>query len=399
MGWLFVRRVFLRKVILGLIIVFTMFLGQHWNLFTHNLRALQVMRGAIVVLDKADYACCDTDCQIYLEGWHPHGVIGAYWKAWDLFVAGKKMQAFQVWREAGVSEYFITAGEARFNRGNINGAIKCLELATQIDPQRADTWYVLSVVLQSSGKHTAQTSVEALDRALELGIATINRTRYLQYYLQASNVYEMHGEWSKAIKLAERATYLSPKWSTPLVKLALYYDRLGDMTTSQQYLAEAKRIDPYDFWPWLLEGDIQRRHGQLDAAHDSYLWAQALAPTASEPIVRLVDLSVHSGQLDQALNDLHTIIAKQPTCHLAYYYLGWIYYLQGHYAEAIKQYRIAIGLQPQSAQYLIDMGDAYVGLGDRENAIATYCRAIEVNHNYAQIVEMRLKQIEALTCP
>jgi tetratricopeptide (TPR) repeat protein len=71
-------------------------------------------------------------------------------------------------------------------------------------------------------------------------------------------------------------------------------------------------------------------------------------------------------------------LAADPRSAAAHYNLGLLLYSQGHVTEAIAEYEAAIECDPLSARSNRSLGEAYVGLGNFEQAKKFATRAAEL---------------------
>jgi len=77
-----------------------------------------------------------------------------------------------------------------------------------------------------------------------------------------------------------------------------------------------------------------------------------------------------------------TVVNRFPNkVFIAHQNLGNTYLTHGYYTHAIKQYNIALQLNPDSAKTYENMGRAYAGIGDEENEIKQYVMAIKKDDN------------------
>jgi len=79
------------------------------------------------------------------------------------------------------------------------------------------------------------------------------------------------------------------------------------------------------------------------------------------------------------------VVQKSPHKARAYNNLGWAYYNQGNFTEAISDYNKAIEINPQYIYSYDDRGLIYAQEGNFTQAIAEYNKAIKINPYYAQI--------------
>jgi tetratricopeptide (TPR) repeat protein len=77
--------------------------------------------------------------------------------------------------------------------------------------------------------------------------------------------------------------------------------------------------------------------------------------------------------------------------------MGWVYYKQGRYEQALEKLERAQGLIPDDPVILEHLGDVYVKVGLHEKALKTYKRAMEnaKDQDQAKINE-KIQELEEL---
>src|SRR5262249_26915244 len=78
----------------------------------------------------------------------------------------------------------------------------------------------------------------------------------------------------------------------------------------------------------------------------------------------------------EALADFNKVIELDPKIEGAYINRGWIKSEQGHYAEAIEDYKKALKIKPINGETSLYYGEALSSLEKHEEAIPHFTRAI-----------------------
>ena len=113
---------------------------------------------------------------------------------------------------------------------------------------------------------------------------------------------------------------------------------------------------------------------------------------------------LHSLNVEEQINTLREIIAKEPENTTALIRLGNIFMDTKRCKEAITYYTRALRLEPENADVRVDLGTCYRRTGQPEKAIEEYRKAIEINpghpyahRNYAVVLAFDLnKPVEAI---
>jgi tetratricopeptide (TPR) repeat protein len=88
-------------------------------------------------------------------------------------------------------------------------------------------------------------------------------------------------------------------------------------------------------------------------------------------------LSVRTVQLDRALKMAQEAVRQQPKNPSYLDTIGWVYFQLGNYAEAKKYILQAIDAGEASTVVLEHLGDVYSKLGEKENSLEFWKRALE----------------------
>jgi tetratricopeptide (TPR) repeat protein len=105
----------------------------------------------------------------------------------------------------------------------------------------------------------------------------------------------------------------------------------------------------------------------------------------------------HDDEAAQSLMTAREIDSHNPEFPYA---LGRIYYQQHRYADAIPQFQAALALDPKSYKTYDNLGLAYEAMGDDEQAIVNYRKALDLVYKdhpdydwvYANYAELMMKQ-------
>ena len=74
--------------------------------------------------------------------------------------------------------------------------------------------------------------------------------------------------------------------------------------------------------------------------------------------------------------------------------LGWVYYKQGRYKEAVEYLEEAVKLVPDDATILEHLGDAYTRVNDPEKALDYYNKALKNKKEDKEPLEKKIESVE-----
>jgi Tfp pilus assembly protein PilF len=198
----------------------------------------------------------------------------------------------------------------------------------------------------------------------------------------------VQGEPEAAIAEYRRALAINPNDPETHVGLAEAFRRKGMLPDTVLELQEALRIDP----------DHHDARLALGVAYlEQQRWADAAAefqrlsedPTFVRPTRALVNLGwahYKSGDLDQAVTDLHRALKADSSNYVAHLDLGIVLYDRGELVEAIQQFEECVNIVaerpapvfgPAEAEARFRMAQAYVRLNQRDRAVSALRVAVE----------------------
>ncbi len=280
----------------------------------------------------------------------------------------------QVARELG-AQYLLTGTVRWEKRPGGEGRVLVSPELVEVTPGRAPRarWQqpfaaALTDVFQVQGQIAGQVA-EALDvalassqlRALEAR-PTANPTAY-DYYLRGNVYFERGGEPN--VRAAEdmyaKAVALDTTFAIAYAQLARTHDNLYWFT--------------YDRTP--------ERLAKEKAAAERAL---QLRPDLAEAHLALGFYHYH-GHLDYepALEEFEVARRLQPSNADVYFAVGAVRRRQGRWAEAIRDLRHAVELNPRSITNLGDLATAYVSLRAYPDAESTLVRAMEIAPDHGQV--------------
>lgn len=90
------------------------------------------------------------------------------------------------------------------------------------------------------------------------------------------------------------------------------------------------------------------------------------------------------GDTNRALRCFEEIISRHTRCADAYYWKGWTLHTLGLHEEAIRQYDVAIGINPASKEVQFQKGNSLACLARFEEAIVCYALALDIDPGFAE---------------
>jgi len=222
------------------------------------------------------------------------------------------------------------------------------------------------------------------------------------------------------------------------LRIADTLDTLDRLSEAEAVLRELARTRPDSAEPLLALGDMLRRHEEWSRAVDAYRAGLARIGTpreqhwavyyslgialeragrwdeAEQAFLTALDLKpaqplvlnylgyswIDRGEnLDKGKDLIKQAVAQRPTDGYIVDSLGWVYYLLGDYARAVKELERAIELQPADATINDHLGDALWRTGRQREARFQWQRALSLDPPEDVAEKIRRKLEEGLPPP
>ena len=248
-----------------------------------------------------------------------------------------------------------------------------LKLFERIHKQYPDDWrpYLFLGILYSMAKSDSAASSN-LQKVIELDRTNKDGWIYL------ASLYFDKQNFSKVVDILEEAKqYVSDELRLHLL-LGISYQRLHELKKAAISLEQAIQLDEKNVDVLSALGlvyDDLKRYEDSDSIYEKAL---KLYP-ANHLLLNnySYSLSVRTVQLDRALKMAQEAVRQQPKNPSYLDTIGWVYFQLGNYAEAKTYILQAIDAGEASAVVLEHLGDAYSKLGEKENSLDNWKRALE----------------------
>jgi tetratricopeptide (TPR) repeat protein len=301
-----------------------------------------------------------------------------------LFSLGRPAEALSLYREVITEKPDFPAahlglGKALAADGNLDGAIRSLARACELNQHDAQAQYALAMAYRKKGDaEKARVHLERFARAKQrpqrsgdplLDAVTSLYAGALTRFA-AGSVFAQQGKLKEAAAEFEAALGVNPSLVVAHVNLIAMYARLGLADKAGQHFRAAVALDPgwvEAHYNWGLFLARQKRGVEAAAA---FRKAVDLNPHYPDAHVQLGLLLEEAGRHAEAQRHYNLALESAPRHQQARYLAGVQLVRSGRFREAIDL--LAGTLEPESARTPICMQAlalAYAGAGDRERAI------------------------------
>ena len=218
---------------------------------------------------------------------------------WD---QGRKEEAVTACREGqGTAIYWLREGITAQIENHQAEAIDYFIMATQVEPESAEAWYRLAVVLQLEQRngeavvafqeavnlgypaydslgaiYLQQGRLEEARQVLLEGIAVYPEAQYTYLYL--AQVAEAEEKWAEADDWYRQLTEVAPDYGPGYVGRGRIAVRLGEYAQAILYFQQAIQVEPGRISNWLDLGGAAAQSGDTAIARNAYQQALVLQP-------------------------------------------------------------------------------------------------------------------------
>ncbi|MBE9226218.1 tetratricopeptide repeat protein [Phormidium sp. LEGE 05292] len=203
-------------------------------------------------------------------------------------------------------------------------------------------------------------------------------------FCNTGNQLKTEKRFDEAIASYQKALQLQPDYAEVHYQLAEIYFVQRKLRDAIAFCNKAIQLQP-DFAPnHKILGNILQTQGNLEAALNAYVKALELNPEFAEAYINQGSILSKLGRNEEAIVSLEKAIAINPNIGAAYWNLANVYLQLDNLEKVVECRKQAFSLEPKlvNAETLNDLGTAIGKLGDFEEAINYYHKAIELQPNY-----------------
>ena len=298
---------------------------------------------------------------------HPQGKIKS-WLVTGLFAfcfVASLVSAQQT--EQAETEYY-TRGMRAIQLGLYDEAIATFQQVLQLNPQNAEAYCELGAAYRL--KEKTDDALEAYLYALELPASP--QTHGVAH-LCLARLYHSQGRFADAENHGQHATHLLPKNAEPFFRLADTYVQRGKLALAERVYRQALALDANLAPVYQGLGKIAFLQDRLEAAGQYYQKALTLAPYHAETHYNLGLIYRRLGQRSDGA------IAKQNLAEAKN--LMTSFQRVKTYNDQTNRYRRLLLAQPTALEPRIQLAEAHIEIGNRQGAIRAYKIATALHPN------------------
>ncbi len=165
---------------------------------------------------------------------------------------------------------------------------------------------------------------------------------------------------------------------------AILYRLQGKEDEALADLNKALAMQPKDPISLLQRSEIALSRGDIQAAKRDLKTAMGIAPQvadAEQAIVVRCLIAVEEGRMADAINDMKTLVDRDPTSIVRQLQLANLYLRDERPRQAIEILSAVLDRDPKNASVLRSRADALLSVGEHADAVADYERAAKVTQD------------------
>jgi tetratricopeptide (TPR) repeat protein len=244
--------------------------------------------------------------------------------------------------------HWLLSAQIAFETEDLPSALQYAQTASQLNPNSADTLYLMVQILKSSGD-----TVGALN-VLENGIKSIQPTVAL--LLERARLVAVIDGAQAAIPLIADILDKNEGNAEIFAFLADVQKDAGDYQGAEQTAMASLDFDPNQPRVFILLGTINNQTGHLDRAVNHFSKAIELDPDDLQGYLELGKTYQNRRDYMKALQTYQRAMIAKPVDYRPYYHAGLVLRETKNYAEAESMLRKAVDLNPQDVNIRRQLG-------------------------------------------
>lgn len=189
------------------------------------------------------------------------------------------------------------------------------------------------------------------------------------------SVYRATGKYSESIAELKRALSLAPNSDDFYRRLGDVYRDNGDDAQALEAYQKAVKLNPYY---WVDENALGAAYAQIadyPKALQAFQQVAVLEPDVDAGFENVGNMYLQQGKYQESIPYFQKALQIEPYFS-TYTNLGTSYFLLKQYSQAVEMFEKAAELNPNDADVILNLADAYRGLGEQDKARNTYLRTI-----------------------
>lgn len=277
--------------------------------------------------------------------------------------------------DSSLAEGWFLRGVAKFNLGDVHGALSDLQRCTAVNPLLSQAYNSKAMVLNRLKRHN-QALVEVLN-ALDLKPNSADYRFTLGVtYLCLEDYTNAQEAFSRIIKFDKT---IPEAWLNRGLAKQFKADTLGALADYNRAIA----LNPFNSYAYLRRGALYIDQKQYDLALSDLNQSINLDSTAKEGYFARSLVRYNQGNLQQALADLNHVVRLEPDYPLGLFNRAIVLNQLGQWQQAILDLNRLSALNPENVLIYYNRANMQLDHGRIREAIADYTTAINIFPDFA----------------
>jgi serine/threonine protein kinase/tetratricopeptide (TPR) repeat protein/TolB-like protein len=189
------------------------------------------------------------------------------------------------------------------------------------------------------------------------------------------SVYRATGKYSESIAELKRALALAPNSDDFYRRLGDVYLDNGESAQALEAYQKASKLNPYY---WVNEnalGVAYARMADYPKALQAFEQVSVLEPDVDAGFENVGNMYLQQAKYQESIPYFQKALQIEPYFS-TYTNLGTSYFMLKQYSQAVEMFEKSVELNPNDADVILNLADAYRGLGEQDKARAAYLRTI-----------------------
>ena len=309
----------------------------------------------------------------------------------NLFTDGKLQQALNDSNE--LLEKFPNSivlcnitGAANAGLIKFDAAIESYKKALKINPDYADAYYNMAIVLNDKGE--SELALEGYRQALKI------KPNYADAYINMGVILKEMGDLEAAIKSYKQALKIKPNYAEAYNNMGIALKDKGDLEAAIDSYNQAVKINPNYAEAYNNIGNSHKDKGDPESAINSYKKALKITPNSSEVYNNMGIALKDKGDLEAAIDSYKKALKITPNYAEVLNNMGVALEGQGIQEMAFDCFKKALKIQPHYSEAHYNMGNNLKDKGNQKMAIDSFKKAIKIKPDFAEAYRQlsKLKQ-------
>lgn len=207
--------------------------------------------------------------------------------------------------------------------------------------------------------------------------------RLAEVHFALGSVYSDTGKNNEAIAELKRAQTLAPNSDEAFRRLGDAYIQSGEIPLAIQSFLRAAQVDPYYWFNQNSLGNAYMKSGDYPKALAAFQQVTQLEPDNAVGYEGIGNVLSQQGKYQESIPAYQKALQIQPYW-ITYSNLGTAYFFLKQYKDATDAYAKGVQLNSNDLTMMENLGDAYRWSGQKDQANATYQKAIALGYKLLQ---------------